>query len=135
MNRMLFFSSYKEAHQSLKLPGSWQRGTIGSKESGVTSIKLTANQHSFDLISQDLKTVYYVGRGKKRSPGEPMSSQHKEDQAMFYKSLQSGNPVTVLMKLKTGVVTYLGKYKVTSIRLVPGFRDIQYYQIKLSSID
>ena len=72
---MRFFASYKEAHEVLKLPGSWQRGTIGSKQTGLSSIKLTANEKSLDLISPDLKTVYYVGRGKKGSPGEPIQNQ------------------------------------------------------------
>ena len=127
---MKFFTSYKEAHKQLQLPGSWQRGTIGNESTGLSSIKLTANHKSLDRISPDLKTVYYVGRGKKSSPGEPMESQDSFDQQVFYTSLHSRNPVTVLAKLKTGTVVYLGQYGVTSIRLV-GIKGIDYYQIKL----
>lgn len=127
---MKFFSSYKQAHEELQLPGSWQRGTIGSESTGLTSIKLTANPKSFDRISPDLKTVYYVGRGKKASPGEPVQSQDSFDQQVFYRSLHSKQPVAVLSKLKTGIVVFLGYFTVSSIRLVPQ-KGIQYYQIKL----
>lgn len=132
---MRFFSSYKEAHEVLQIPGSWQQGTIGSKDKGLTSIKLTANSHSLDRISQDLKTIYYVGKGKKGSPGQPVKAQQLQDQQVFRKSLQSGNPVAVLTKLKTGFVALLGYYQVKSVRLVPYSREIEYYQVKLTSID
>ena len=135
MNRMQFFASYKEAHEALQLPGSWQQGSIGTKEQGLTSIKLTANPTSLDRISKDLKTIYYVGKGKKASPGEPVETQRSQDQQAFLTSLQSGTPVTVLTKLKTGFVVNLGLYKVVSVRLVPFFKDIDYYQVKLTSID
>ena len=131
---MKFFVSYKEAHQ-LQLPGSWQRGTIGSEQTGLSSIKLTANPKSFDRISPDLKTVYYVGRGRKGSPGEPVEEQEAYDQQVFYRSLFTGNPVAVLTKLKSGFVAFLGFYKVKSIRLVPGMKEISYYQIQLVSKD
>ena len=132
---MRFFSSYKEAHEVLQIPGSWQQGTIGSKDKGLSSIKLTANPHSLDRISQDLKTIYYVGKGKKASPGEPVKSQQKQDQQMFFKSLETATPVAVLTKLKTGFIAFLGYYQVKSVRLVPFYRDIDYYQVKLTSID
>jgi hypothetical protein len=127
---MKFFTSYKQAHEELQLPGSWQRGTIGSLSTGLSSIKLTANPKSFDRISPDLKTVYYVGRGKKGSPGEPVKSQEAFEQQVFYTSLHSRNPVAVLSKLKTGIVVFLGYYTVKSIRLVPQ-KGIEYFQITL----
>jgi hypothetical protein len=131
---MEFFSSYKEAHDALDLPGSWQQGTIGTKEQGLTSIKLTANPKSLDRISQDLQTIYYVGKGKKASPGEPVKAQRFQDQQYFLKSIETANPVTVLTKLKTGVVVALGLYKVVSVRLVPLYQHIQYYQVKLVAV-
>lgn len=128
---MRFFRSYREAHEGLQLPGSWQRGTIGTKQSGLTSIKLTANPDSLDRISADLKTVYYVGRGKKGSPGEPIESQDSMEQEVFYRSLHTKSPVAVLTKVKSGLVVYLGMYTVSSIRLVP-IKELEYYQIKLT---
>ena len=128
---MKFYRSYKEAHEDLQLPGSWQRGTIGSPSTGLSSIKLTANRKSLDRITPDLKVVYYAGRGKKRSPGEPVEDQEEMDQQLFFRSLHTRNPVAVLTKLKTGLVVYLGTYRVSSVRLVPGFRNINYYQITL----
>ena len=131
---MRYFSSYKEAHEALNLPGSWQRGTIGTKETGITSLKLTANPKSLDRISRDWKRVYYVGRGKKASPGEPSESQDIKDQEAFQTSLKTGNPVEILVKVKTGLVIALGQYRVQSIRRVPVFQDIDYYQILLVRI-
>lgn len=131
---MRYFSSYKEAHNALNLPGSWQRGTIGSKETGITSLKLTANPKSLDRISRDWNRIYYVGRGKKASPGEPSQSQDIQDQEAFQTSLKTGNPVQILVKLKTGFVIALGQYSVKSIRRVPGFFNIHYYQILLVRI-
>lgn len=132
---MQFFDSYKQAHEVLKLPGSWQQGTIGSPHTGVSSIKLTANPKSFDRISKDLKTIYYVGRGKKASPGEPKQKQRHEDQEMFYTSLKSKHPVHVLVKNKQGFVLFLGLYQIVSVRKVPGFKEVGYYQIKLLAVD
>ena len=132
---MLFFHSYKQAHETLNLPGSWQQGTIGSPLTGVSSIKLTANPTSFDRISQDLRTIYYVGKGKKASPGEPKQTQKKEDQDLFLTSLKTKTPVTVLVKLKEGLVLYLGLYQVVAVRKVPGFKEIEYYQIQLLAVN
>jgi hypothetical protein len=132
---MQYFHSYKEAHETLQLPGSWQRGTIGSPQTGLSSIKLTVNPKSLDRLSPNLKTVYYVGKGLKGSPGQPVKSQEAMDQQLFYRSLYTKNPVAVLVKVKTGMVIFLGMYRVTSVRLVPlGNKEIEYYQIKLVSI-
>jgi hypothetical protein len=132
---MRVFESYKQAHESLDLPGSWQQGTIGSSATGVSSIKLTANPKSLDRISQDLRTIYYVGKGKKASPGEPKFQQKKQDQAMFYTSLKTKTPVHVLVKNKQGFVVFLGLYQVVSIRKVAGFKEIEYFQIKLLAVN
>jgi hypothetical protein len=126
---MQFFSSYKEAHEILNLPGSWQQGTIGNETTGITSIKLTENPKSYDRITKDLQTIYYVGRGSKSSPGEPANSQTKTSQTAFYTSLHRQTPVWVLIKLKSGFVLGLGQYRVVSIRKVASLHD--FYQIKL----
>jgi hypothetical protein len=127
---MRYFSSYKEAHEQLHLPGSWQRGTQGNKETGITSLKLTANPKSLDKVSKDLTRIYYVGRGEKGSPGEPIESQRFEDQEAFQTSLKTQKPIPILVKVKTGLVIYLGNYKVIAVRRVPAFT-VSYYQITL----
>jgi hypothetical protein len=127
---MKFYRSYKEAHEKEHLPGSWQRGTIGSASTGLSSIKLTANPKSLDRISSNLKTIYYVGRGKKGSPGEPVEVQEEIDQQIFFRSLFLQNPVAVLTKLKSGVVVSLGNYKVSAVVPVSKFKPI-HYQVTL----
>lgn len=130
----MFYSSYKEAHEALKLPGSYQRGTQGSAETGITSIKVTENLRSLDKISRDFSTIYYVGIGEKSSQGEPADHQRKEDQAPFFTSLKKQNEVPVLIKLGSGVVMYAGNYKVKRIyrRLSP--RAKHYYEIQFEHV-
>jgi hypothetical protein len=130
----MFYTSYKEAHEALKIPGSWQRGTQGSAEEGITSIKITSNPRSLDKISPDLDTIYYVGIGEKSSQGEPSAHQLLEDQAPFFTSKQKQNPIPVLIKLESGVVFYAGHYTVSKIykRISP--RAKRYFEIQFTKI-
>jgi hypothetical protein len=127
----MFFTSYKEAHEVLKIPGSWQRGTQGSKEGGITSLKMTNNENSLDKISDDLSTVFYVGIGKKSSQGEPSKDQRKEDQEPFFVSKAKQNPIPILIKLHSGSVYYAGTYKVKAIRTQVSPKGVHYYEIVL----
>ncbi len=127
---MLFFDSYKEAHEDLKIKGSYQRGTIGNPIDGVTSLKITENPKSFDRISKDLRHIWYVGKGKKSSQGEPAVNQIVEDQALFFKSLETQKDFPVLMKLHGDFVVYLGQYKVTKIEKKTKNK-VHYFQIEL----
>jgi hypothetical protein len=127
----MFYTSYKEAHETLDIPGSWQRGTQGNKTDGITSLKLTANPNSLDRISSDFSRIYYVGIGKKSSQGEPSVDQRKEDQEPFFTSLAKQNPIPVLIKLKAGLVYFPGLYKVKTIQPKTSPKGIQYYQIGL----
>ena len=129
----MFFNSYKEAHKALKIPGSWQKGTQGNKITGITSLKMTNNPDSLDLISDDLTLVFYVGIGKKSSQGEPAEDQKKEDQEPFFVSKQKQNEIPVLIKLKSGVIYYAGLYKVKVIRTQRSPKGFLYYQIILES--
>lgn len=130
----MFFSTYKEAHETLEIPGSWQRGTQGTAKDGISSIKLTANQKSLDRISSDLSTIYYVGIGEKSSQGEPAKRQYLEDQAPFFTSKRLQNKIPVLIKLESGVVFYAGLYVVKKIykRISP--KAIQYYEIQFEQV-
>ena len=96
---MEFFQSYKEAHEALRIPGSFQRGTIGSAETGILSLKLTENPKSLDRVSMDFERIYYVGIGKKSSQGEPAEDQTLDKQQPFFKSLRTQTPFPVLIKL------------------------------------
>jgi hypothetical protein len=127
----MFYTSYKEAHEKLKLPGSWQRGTQGNKTTGIRSLKMTNNPDSLDLISDDLSMVFYVGIGKKSSQGEPAANQTKEDQEPFFVSKQKQNPIPILIKLQSGLVYYAGLFKVKAIRTQVSPKGFRYYQIVL----
>jgi hypothetical protein len=130
----MFYTTYKEAHDALKLPGSYQRGTQGNGVEGISSIKLTENPRSLDRVSRDLNTIYYVGIGEKSSQGEPAVHQTKEDQAPFFRSLETQNPIPVLIKLSSGVVMYAGNYKVKRIykRISPNAK--RYFEIQFVHI-
>lgn len=129
----MFFSSYKEAHEVLKIPGSWQRGTQGNKETGITSLKMTNNPKSFDKISDDLSIVFYVGIGKKSSQGEPAVNQRLEDQEPFFVSKRLQNPIPILIKLSHKFVFFAGYYKVKAIREQMTPKGIRYFEIILES--
>jgi hypothetical protein len=127
----MFFTSYKEAHEVLKIPGSYQRGTQGNKTTGITSLKMTNNENSLDKISDDLSTVFYVGIGRKSSQGEPSKDQAKEDQEPFFVSKANQNLIPILIKLESGTVFYAGTYKVKAIRTQVSPKGFQYYEIVL----
>lgn len=128
---MKLFKSYKEAHEKLKLKGSYQRGTIGNPLEGITSIKLTVNPKSFDRVSSDLKTILYVGIGKKSSQGEPAENQTREDQELFFTSYRNQNAFPVLIKLKANVVLYAGDYKIKAIHTKRSPQQLVFYHIEL----
>lgn len=127
----MLFTSYKEAHEALQIPGSYQRGTHGSKDGGITSLKMTNNPNSLDKISDDLSTVFYVGIGKKSSQGEPSEDQTLEDQEPFFTSKAKQNPIPILIKLESGKVYYAGTFKVKAIRKQVSPKGFQYYEIVL----
>lgn len=131
----MFYPSYKEAHEALGIPGSWQRGTQGTAEEGVSSIKITSNPRSLDRISSDMSTLYYVGIGKKSSQGEPAEHQTREEQEPFFTSKQKKNPVHVMIKLKPDLVYYAGLYTVDKIykRISPKAK--QYYEIQFRHVE
>lgn len=128
---MELFDSYKEAHNALQIKGSYQRGTIGNKYDGITSLKLTENIQSLDRISVDFNQIYYVGIGKKSSQGHPAENQTKEDQEPFFVSLRTQKPFPLLIKLKAGVVLYAGNYYVKAIHKKKSNQGISYYQMEL----
>ncbi len=127
----MFFHSYKEAHQKLQIKGSYQRGTIGNDTEGITSLKLTENPKSYDKIQSNLEKIWYVGKGKKSSQGEPASNQQVEDQAPFLRSLELKNEFPVLMKLQTSLVVFLGFYRVVQIRRKTTSKHFSYFEIEL----
>ncbi len=130
----MFFHSYREAHQKLHIKGSYQRGTIGNDIDGITSLKLTENPNSYDRVQEDLDRIWYVGKGKKSSQGEPARNQHIEDQAPFFRSLETQNEFPVLMKLHSSLVIFLGHYRVVQIRKKTTSTHISYFQIELQRV-
>jgi hypothetical protein len=131
----MFYRTYKEAHENLAIPGSWQKGTQGTAAEGISSIKITSNPRSLDKISPDMSTIYYVGIGKKSSQGEPADHQTREDQAPFFTSKQKQNLIPVLIKLQSGVIYFAGHYKVSKIykRISPDAK--RYYEIQFSRVE
>lgn len=111
----MIFSSYKEAHDKLKIPGSYQRGTHGTVETGITSLKITAHSDSYDKILHNGNTIYYVGKGNKPTPAHPIYSQNSRQQDVFRTSIKTGNTFPVLYKENNKVVL-LGKYKIVDLK-------------------
>ncbi len=112
----MIFKSYKEAHEKLGIPGSYQRGTQGTAETGVTSLKITSHPDSYDKILDDGMTIYYVGKGNKPTPAHPIKSQDSSDQEVFRTSIQTNKAFPVLFKSAPKTVSLLGYYRVENLK-------------------
>ena len=112
----MIFRSYKEAHEKLGIPGSYQRGTHGTAETGVTSLKITVHPDSYDKILDDGKTIYYVGKGNKPTPAHPTKTQGSEQQDVFRTSIETQKKFPVLYKYEPQKVKLLGYYRVVNLK-------------------
>jgi hypothetical protein len=112
----MIFRSYKEAHEQLGIAGSYQRGTHGTGETGVTSLKITAHPDSYDRILDNGKTIYYVGKGNKPTPAHPTKTQDSDQQDVFRKSIETGRKFPVLYKYEPHKVKLLGQYRVVNLK-------------------
>ncbi len=112
----MIFRSYKDAHEILKIPGSYQRGTHGTAETGVSSLKITAHPDSYDQILNDGETIYYVGKGNKPTPAHPVKSQSSSNQDVFRRSIETQKEFPVLYKFAPNEVKLLGYYRVIDLK-------------------
>ena len=112
----MIFRSYKEAHEKLGIPGSYQRGTHGTEETGVTSLKITVHPESYDKILDGGKTIYYVGKGNKPTPAHPTKSQDLDKQEVFKTSIETQKKFPVLYKYEPQKVKLIGYYCVINLK-------------------
>jgi hypothetical protein len=112
----MIFKSYKEAHEHLGIPGSYQRGTHGTAETGVTSLKITAHPDSYDRILDDGNKIYYVGKGNKPTPAHPVKTQDSSEQDVFRTSIDTQRKFPVLYKYEPQKVKLLGYYRVEGLK-------------------
>lgn len=112
----MIFRSYKEAHDYLGIPGSYQRGTHGTAETGVTSLKITAHPDSYDKILDNGQTIYYVGKGNKPTPAHPTKTQDSTQQDVFRTSIETQKKFPVLYKYEPHKVKLLGYYRVVNLK-------------------
>ncbi len=130
----MIYRTYKEAHEKLKIPGSYQRGTIGTAETGIQSLKITDHPDSYDRILENGRRILYVGRGNKDTPAHPFKNQLAEQQAPFKTSILTQNTFPVLHKIKQGQVELLGYYRVTALKRVTR-KGIQMYYAELIRVN
>jgi hypothetical protein len=112
----MIFRSYKEAHEKLGIPGSYQRGTHGTAETGVTSLKITVHPDSYDKILDNGNTIYYVGKGNKPTPAHPTKTQDSTPQDVFRTSIETQKKFPVLYKYEPQKVKLLGYYRVGDLK-------------------
>jgi hypothetical protein len=112
----MIFKSYKDAHEKLGIPGSYQRGTQGTAETGVTSLKITVHPDSYDKILDNGETIYYVGKGNKPTPAHPTRTQDSTDQDVFRTSIETQKKFPVLYKYEPQKVKLLGYYRVVNLK-------------------
>ncbi len=125
----MIFRSYKEAHDKLGIPGSYQRGTHGTGETGVTSLKITVHPDSYDKILDDGKTIYYVGKGNKPTPAHPTKTQDSTQQDVFRKSIETQKKFPVLYKYEPHKVKLLGYYRVDNLKKTKRDNVMFYYAV------
>ena len=113
---MTIYKTYKEAHEKLGIPGSYQRGTIGTSETGVQSLKITDHPDSYDRILENGKRILYVGKGNKPTPAHPVRNQELSNQDIFRTSIRTKTPFPVLHKSAPNHVELLGYYRVKSLK-------------------
>ena len=129
----MIFRSYKEAHEHLGIPGSYQRGTHGTPETGVTSLKITDHPDSYDKILDDGATIYYVGKGNKPTPAHPTKTQDPEKQEVFRTSIETKKKFPVLYKYESHKVKLLGYYRVINLKKTKR-GDVQFYYAILKRV-
>jgi hypothetical protein len=112
----MIFKSYKEAHEKLGISGSYQRGTHGTAETGVLSLKITAHPDSYDKILDDGSTIYYVGKGNKPTQAHPIKTQESANQDVFRTSIKTHKKFPVLYKASPNNVKLLGYYRVEDLK-------------------
>jgi hypothetical protein len=112
----MIFRSYKEAHEKLGISGSYQRGTHGTEETGVTSLKITVHPESYDKILDGGETIYYVGKGNKPTPAHPIKSQESDPQDVFRTSIETQKKFPVMYKYEPQKVKLLGYYRVVNLK-------------------
>lgn len=129
----MIFRSYKEAHERLGIPGSYQRGTHGTAVTGVTSLKITVHPDSYDKILDDGETIYYVGKGNKPTPAHPIKTQGSEQQDVFRKSIETQKKFPVLYKYEPQKVKLLGYYRVEDLKKSRR-KDVTFYYAILRKV-
>jgi hypothetical protein len=100
----------------LGIAGSYQRGTQGTAETGVTSLKITVHPDSYDKILDNGKTIYYVGKGNKPTPAHPTKTQSSDEQDVFRTSIETERKFPVLYKYEPQKVKLLGYYRVVNLK-------------------
>ena len=130
---MTIYKTYKEAHEKLGIPGSYQRGTIGTAETGVQSLKITADPNSYDKILENGKRILYVGRGNKPTPAHPVRDQDSSDQDLFRTSIRTKTPFPVLYKPAPHHVELLGYYKVIVVKQAQR-KGVKFYYAELQLV-
>ena len=126
----MLFRSYQEAHERMSLPGSYQK-EINSDEIGITSLKLTDHADSYNRYTNGGRTIYYVGEGRRKSPGHPAGNQMQHRQEAFSKSWALQTSIPVLHKRSDNTVTLLGYYRVASMCKRLGNEGFTYFVFEL----
>uniref|UniRef100_A0A6C0DQZ8 YDG domain-containing protein n=1 Tax=viral metagenome TaxID=1070528 RepID=A0A6C0DQZ8_9ZZZZ len=125
------FVSYLEAHERLNLPGSYQDEINGSETAGITSLKLTDHADSYNQCTNLGRVIYYVGEGRRKSPGHPAGNQMENRQVAFRQSWHLQNLIPLLHKRSDGSVVLLGYYRVSGMRKRMGNEGFTYFEFEL----
>ena len=115
----VFFKSYDEAMEALKLPED------------IFIVNISTDSDSLDRVRSDLRVVYKVGLGGMKTPGHPSGNQMYYRQAPILDSLKKYASLPVIIKYSDGCIQYLGMFKYKCLRIKTSFEGFKYYEFEL----
>lgn len=115
----VFFESYDEAIESLKLPED------------IFIVKISTDLDSLERVRSDLRVVYKVGIGGMKSPGHPSGNQIYYRQKPILDSLKKYMYLPVLVIYSDRCIQYLGMFKYKCLRIKLSFEGFKYYEFEL----
>jgi len=129
------FYSFWQAYKALDIPVNPDYGiSIDHNDVKINSLKIIESSYSYHKIYQRGRIVHYVGLGKLNSPGHPAVNQQWLHQEPFRLSMCNSIPIPIFIKLKLGVVEYMGSYLIKDIVKKIGFEGFTYFHVILQRI-
>jgi hypothetical protein len=91
-------------------------------------IHLIDHPGSYNRILYNGRLIEYTGFGRMKSPGHPSAHQDSKKQDKFLDLYRQQGSVPIFHTESSGVIKFLGNYKIKSLRKKLSFEGFQYYE-------